>query len=114
MKYDDFYRRRRSGFGRFYTHEQIDSMRVASATEVVRRIPFVRVTTKPFGGATLSTPRCRNVQVYIDGMRTPDGMDLVDQMNASQIEAMEFHRGVATLPPEASGNGCGALFVWTR
>ena len=113
-RYDDFYQRRRMGFGRFYTREQIDKMHVSAALDVVARVPFIRVNHSQ-GGVSITSggSRCKGIVVFIDGMRSRFGAEILDMMNAAEIEAIEFYRGMAGMPPAAFDTEC-ALFVWTR
>ena len=57
-----------------------------------------------------------DVALYIDGTQVPVGIR--DQefgaLSPVQIEAMEVYRSPTELPPEAVGNACAAVYVWTR
>lgn len=53
--------------------------------------------------------RCR-LQVYVDGVRTSQNLDLIPP---AQIEAMEIYRGIST-PMRFLGDGCGVVLLWMR
>jgi hypothetical protein len=57
-----------------------------------------------------------NVALYIDGVIVPPGYRNQELASLSpvQIEAMEVYQSPSELPPEAVGNACAAVYVWTR
>jgi hypothetical protein len=139
-KYDDFFRRRRAGFGTFITREQIERINAFHAFEILRSVPGIAVT--PQGGDASATrlrfARCSgpsaNAEVYIDGNRQiqRDSVALpgfaykiggawgsriavpLSQISAHEIEMIEVFRGVAEIPAELNDNACAVIMIWTR
>lgn len=152
-KYDDFYRRRRLGLGRFLDAEALEH-RVALAThEYLRGLPGIRVDARPAGtGSKVRFLRCDEtppaIGVWVDGSRiippwgvqrqtgqdaragarrsggdqlSPDNDPraqfvtyMLDNVNPSEIEAMEIYSGPASIPAEFNtGDVCGAIVIWT-
>ena len=113
---EDFYRRRKTGAGFYVTRDEIDR-NGGSVSAAVARAAGVRVRTSPSGQfAGVHIPRClsafalNRVVVFVDGQSvgtTWSGHD-------GDIEAIEVYRGPATMPAEAIGNACAAVFIWTR
>jgi hypothetical protein len=124
-RYDDFFRRQRSGTGAFITREQIDRMRAFNTFELIREIPGVQAQP---GGVVF--PRCGgasdNVAVFIDGERQRPSAgavgrgtgaavaEMLSRVSAPQVEMMEVYRGLSELPAEFRENACAAIAIWTR
>lgn len=113
-------RRRRRGFGHFITREELDRSAASQLSDILRRVPGVRVYSSPTGnvvvfqrGSSMSGP-CRPT-VYLDGMRLGSTEDLDFLANVSSLEAVEVYTGAGQTPVEFwSGGGCGSLVLWTR
>ncbi len=111
---EEFYRRRQRGSGRFFTREEID--KAGSLIAIFSTVPGVRARTAMFGGLGLQFARCKGgiqggrVMYFTDGVPSMAGMELPPE----DIAAIEVYRGVTELPPEAVGNACAAVFIWTR
>lgn len=60
------------------------------------------------------TGKSTTVQVFIDGVRVTEPFVALGSLTTNDIEAMEVYRGVSELPMEAAGDGCAAIFIWTR
>ena len=54
--------------------------------------------------------------LYLNGVRidTVSVRETIAELDLGDIEAIEVYRGVSELPPEAMGNTCAAIYVWTR
>lgn len=76
-RYDDFYRRRRSGLGTFLTREQIDESTALRTFELLRGLPGIQVTWNPPGvaGTQVRFARCSTfppkIGIWIDGVKQP-------------------------------------------
>lgn len=74
-RYDDFYRRRRAGFGTFLTRDDIDAATALRTFELLRGIPGIKVAWNPPGvpGTEVRFARCPNfppkISIWIDGNR---------------------------------------------
>ena len=112
---DDFYRRRAEGKGLYFTREDFEN--VPSLASVIRTVPSMRVREDAFGQiASVRAARCistEHVAWYVDGMRISGELAGID-LNLAGIEAMEVYRGSSSLPAEAIGNACAAIYIWTR
>jgi hypothetical protein len=136
-KFDEFYARKaRALGGRFLTREDIERSGRRSAVDLIATVPGVRVDRLASGNAMLRFARCsgsgllgqkgakdqskdgfgrsETVQVFVDGMRVSEPFVTLASLTANDIEAMEVYRGVSELPMEAAGDGCAAIFIWTR
>jgi hypothetical protein len=115
----DYYRHKESGVGRFYEREQIVAMRVMQLSDLLRRVPGVRVTPDRNGRYVIRMGRSiRNCppDFWVDNVRA-HALN-ADDIPLSDIEALEVYAGPAGLPPEfisRFGNpSCGAVVIWTR
>lgn len=114
-RYDAFYRRRAQGLGTFLTREMIDARNAQKSEDLLRMVTGVLIR---YRGSTpfVQFLRCDHVNVYIDGIRSHDGLRDYLSLSPLDIEAMEVYHGLATVPPEFSPepNDCAAIVVWTR
>jgi hypothetical protein len=139
-KYDDFFRRRRSGAGTFLTRDDIERMNAFHTHEVIRQIPGVRVSAVSGDPemVRITFSRCTggrsNVAVYIDGERLiPSASswqanergrerrgqgaalaEMLSRISVPQIEMVEVYRGTAEIPGELNEDACAVIFLWTR
>jgi hypothetical protein len=142
-KMEEFERRRKMGFGRFFTRAELANWENGPLSNVLRTAASVKLVLLPYscnGGfaaasnrvSTVSIPESMQcgrqpinsvcyLDIYIDGARfwywgdrpPPD----IDQYVVRDIQAMEVYRGFAQLPAEfatGNGKGCGAISIWTR
>jgi hypothetical protein len=141
-KYDDFFRRQRSGFGTFITREQIEKMNAFHTYEIIRNVPGVRINGFSADPVTtrISFSRCSggrsNVVVFIDGERLIPQVpidvqagrgvtaarrgqggplaEMLSRISAPQIEMIEVYRSTAEIPGELNEDACAVVFIWTR
>lgn len=118
-KFDEFYRRRARGEGRFFTREDIEGSARTEAAYMLQGIGGVRIIP-PRGPQQpiIRFNRCpsNRVAVYINGLQT-GGLTPAQslfEMHTNDIEAMEVYTSPSQLPQEAMGNSCAAIFIWTR
>jgi hypothetical protein len=120
-----FEQRRARGIGTFITRDQIDARHTTTTSDLFRSLPsvvLIRVsaglgirfpanfTSLRRGGQDVCMP-----MIWVDGQRAP-GME-IDELIATDIQAIELYRGVATTPAQFATGGavpCGAVVVWTR
>jgi hypothetical protein len=112
-------RRRRRGFGHFIMREELERLASSRITDVLRRVPGVRVYRSSTGdvvtfarGESFSGA-CRPM-VFLDGHRLGSGEDLDVLASVSSLEAIEVYTSAAQTPVEYWGGGCGAIVLWTR
>ena len=117
----EFERHRLSGSGLYLDRKQIEARRSHNLSDLLRRMPGVRIMTDRNGRAVLRMGRTSGGRdcppdYWIDGVRAQ--FFSVDDMPVSDIEALEVYRGPSGLPPEYNarlGNpGCGTVVIWTR
>jgi protocatechuate 3,4-dioxygenase beta subunit len=111
--------RRRRGFGHFIMHEELQRNPSARVTDVLRRVPGVRVYSSATGdvvtfarGQSLSGP-CRPT-IVLDGHRLGSGVDVDILATVSLLEAIEVYASETQAPVEYRSGGCGAIVLWTR
>ena len=118
-----FYQRldSKSGGGRFFTREQIDSIRPYSTTDLLRRIPGLAFapTGSDMGGSVIKSRdrRCSPL-IWVDGTPASTSYYNPDLVNPRTIEGIEVYAGVATVPSlligPAGAGACGVIAIWTR
>ena len=119
LRLADFYRHRDAGNGGyFFNRRELNATRVFRVSDVVRRVPGVRLIPDRSGRLQLRMARSLNCapDVWIDGLRA-EGMN-IDDVSLQDVQALEIYRGPAGLPPEYNNRlgrpGCGAVVIWTR
>ncbi|HEV8355860.1 MAG TPA: carboxypeptidase regulatory-like domain-containing protein [Gemmatimonadales bacterium] len=132
-KFDDFFRRREVGLGKFITREDIERRRPLRTADILTGVRGVRVRFREqFGrSADVVITGCSAVSVWIDGAqqyfaefyRKPVGPndstaiavgDFLERVRPSEIEMVEVYRGPSEIPAEFLSGGCAAIVIWTR
>ncbi len=128
----EFDERRSRGGGQFITREELDKHPVRKLSDVLRRVPGMRIVTNPRnrgeafavssrGVITMrgSNPTCY-VHVYVDDVAVFSGspqppFDLAT-LSALEIEGVEYYSGGGSIPAKynRTGSACGVLLIWTR
>ena len=117
----DFNRHRVNGQGFYLDRAELEKRRTPRLSDVLRRLPGVRVVTDRTGRTLLRMGRASSgrdcpPEFWIDGVRAQ--MLGVDDVPVSDIEALEVYRGPSGLPPEFNSRftnaQCGAVIIWTR
>lgn len=133
-----------SASGRFYTHEDIDRMGVTNLLDILRRIPPLRVSETADGiTLNYPRCHMDGIYIALNGVQIwprtqagraspldelkqaqradttnidagPDVLGPLMGFNANTIEAIASYPGGASLPVEAMGNACAAIYFWTR
>jgi hypothetical protein len=114
--------RRKGGFGKFVTREDIAQRNPIRVAFMLEGMPGVQVSNN---GSTVAMGRSTaagrsalmpcQAAVYLDGMWVP-GFDLA-MMDPQSVMGIEVYRGAAETPPQfipVRGGGCGAVVIWTR
>lgn len=113
-----FYEREDRGSGHFVTRQQIQDLQPLQSSEMLRRVPGVRLQRTRDGLVALGRANCP-FRFVIDGARTSAGFT-IDLVPIGDIEGLEIYLGPSQVPGEFSGfssdvNGtCGVIVVWTR
>jgi hypothetical protein len=117
----DFERHRINGQGIYMDRAELEKRRTPRLSDVLRRMPGVRIVTDRAGRAMLrmgrsSMGRDCPPEFWIDGIRAQ--FLGVDDVPVSDIEALEVYRGPSGMPPEFNSrftnSQCGAVIIWTR
>lgn len=124
-----FYERARTEFGTFVTPEQVDAWRPNRVTDLLRRLPGIRMEQHPSrinrylvtmnragmfmgelgaGGGRRCVPR-----IIVDDVTMVD-FD-VDDLPAQDVFAVEVYRSPVQVPAQYGGVGgsCGVIVIWT-
>ncbi len=119
-----FHARRERGYGHFVTREEIDRQDPVAVSELLRRVPGLRVA--PGHGSDPSRIElvtkqsllfpCEGPLIFIDGVKLTEGQALDDIISPRQIEAVEVYTRASQVPAEFNhpGAGCGVIVIWGR
>jgi vitamin B12 transporter len=130
---DNFHARMRSGFGTYFTREDIQRLKPTYMSDLVTRVPGLWVATsgrgterqiysnRNAGGLGRDCP----AQIFVDGrLMNPRlggvgevvGMSLDEAVHPNDVEGIEIYRGLATVPAEflTPDARCAVIAVWTR
>jgi hypothetical protein len=118
-----FYNRQRSGFGRFFTHEEIMASGPTRTSDALARIPSLRVRDTGTGlmvhnlsatDSSLGEGICR-FNIFIDGssMTTPEGYFDGDMIPVDDLLGIEVYHRASHAPQMYRGPGCGTILIWT-
>jgi hypothetical protein len=117
----EFHRRKQGNVGTFLDRKQIEERHVQRVSDLMRRLPGVRVSVDRNGRQQMRMGRASGGRdcppdFWIDGVRAT-GLN-VDDVPLQDVEALEIYKGPSGIPPELNsrfGNpGCGAVVIWTR
>ena len=106
--------RRELGFGHFVTRDEIEARNPSRVTDLLRRMPGVRIVpgSQFRDAAVLMRGRCRP-RLWIDGVPVWSEMSIDQILVPVEVEAIEVY-SAATIPPRFGRNACGVVVVWTR
>ena len=119
---EEFERRRRQGFGRFFDGEQLGQLGVSRISDLFWQVPGMRVATggpqgdRLFMRAGMLGSEC-TPEIFVDRMRLPPEFPLDMAARLADIRAVEVYTRAMQTPPEFAPNGasgCGAVVVWTK
>lgn len=109
----DFNRRRDNGSGYFITRQDILERDPLRTSDMLRRVPGVRLGS---GGSGLTRIRGRSCRIsyFVDGIRAP-GFN-VDNVMPRAVAGIEIYKGTSTVPAEFRGGftPCAVIVLWTR
>jgi hypothetical protein len=112
-----FYERSKQGrtFGKFFDQDRIRRLNPRSASELLRSVPGVTLSSNQSGGNAVRIRGCQPM-VWLDDQRVP-GAELDDLIMPSEIAAIEFYASNAGIPAQYLDRGnrlCGLILVWTK
>lgn len=111
-------RRRRGGFGRYVTRDEIDRYSGSRTSDLLRNLPGIYLV--PSAGSHMllmrgGAGRCLPT-IYIDGMavRQFPGSGIDELVHPQMLEGVEVYTGASAPPPIHSRTTCGVVAFWTR
>ncbi len=111
-----FYERKESGWGKFFTYNDLKNKAYGKISDFLRTILGLKVY-ETMGGLALYSSRATNgslngeqITIYLDGMRIDSGF--LDLMNPNDIAAIEFYH-INETPAQYYGRS-GSLVIWTK
>jgi hypothetical protein len=115
-----FEERRSRGGGIFITRDEITARNTMQTSDILRGRRGVDVVRLRDGtnGVRFASQRVKGCipLIWVDGQAAP-GLE-VDEINATDIEAMELYETIGSLPyeftPHSGVKPCGTIVVWTR
>jgi hypothetical protein len=111
-----FEERRRKGFGKFVTPQQIEQRQPRNTSDMLRGIAGILVGRDDLGGAEIAFTRGSSgtcvPDLYLDGQ--PMFQMPVDDIPATDLMAIEIYQGTTQMPPQWAKGSCGLLVVWTK
>jgi len=127
----DFDDRVDSGFGWYFTRDDIEEIRPTMVSDLLGRVPGVRLESSGRGNYRRTVTMARSsgvgpgggpcpVQIYLDGRLMTRGnvMEIpVDNLVTPEVvEGIEVYRGLSTVPAEflTPSSRCGVVAIWTR
>lgn len=118
----DFLRRvdwgRRTGFGRFFTREDIEQTAFVRTSSMLMQVPSIRLVHARDGSVYLGvsdhgSPSCRSA-VYLNGMEMHASFAL-DDLSLDELEGVEIYRWRSEMPLDlARADVCTAVAFWSR
>jgi hypothetical protein len=113
-----FAARKKSGFGQYVTRDEFVDRNPRVFSDLMLRFTGVAAANDSRGRKRIYGRGKCEMAVFLNGMRmlVPEGTGVDDFLDVYDIEAVEVHSGVGTVPPEFSGQGsaCGVVAAWTR
>jgi hypothetical protein len=121
MDFTGFLERRQHGTGRFYSRADIQGMHPYDFTDIMRRVPGIKIVpTSNFdytilssrGSGSMTSGACQP-SIYIDGARLTDDTAINGYLRPDDITGIEVYAGPAEAPPQYSYGDCGSIVIWT-
>jgi len=122
-KYDEFFRRKSVGLGRYIDRRDIDRKATSRTASLIAGLPGVRVMMGVPGTSPTHVwmRACQQVSVWVDGWslspqaRSPNEVgELLDRIHPLNIEMIEVYDSPAVMQAEFLGDSCAAIAIWTR
>lgn len=115
-----FERRRQAGMGSFITRKELERQNPRFLSDALRMVAGVTISPMRTGEGYASMARTGGrpgcpIQYFVNGLLIGPGFN-IDDIAASDVEALEIYRGASQLPPEFNRRNaaCGVIVVWTR
>jgi hypothetical protein len=119
-----FSQRKKSGAGYYLGPEQIQAMRANYLTDILRRVPGLRVSYTPQGDVVTSSRGISSlsgnsgcVQYYVDDMPWQSAMpgDINNFVNGNEVVGVEVYAGPGAPAQYTRGmQDCTTIVLWTK
>ena len=112
-----FEERRKFGFGRFVTAEDIERRSAIYVSDILRAMPDITVIETLRGETAYNTrtSHCQ-FQFVLDEVLLPTPTDLHLLPSVHDVAGIEVYYGPATIPLQykSANSGCGVILIWTK
>jgi hypothetical protein len=114
-----FAQRQKTGMGYYLGPDQLQNMNPQYLSDILRRVPSLRVSSSPDGDVITSSRGTGSgcVQYYVDDMPWMSAQpgDINNFVNANEVVAVEVYQDTNT-PGQytRAGGGCTTIVLWTR
>jgi len=130
--YQGFLDRKARGLGSFFDRKDIDAMQPRLMTDVLRRVPGLRmeIAGESYGsGNTMASARSSGaagnrtcpMEFYVNGSPMPlprDGGGINHFIAPEEVVGVEVYNGASQIPPQFNSGmyntRCGVVVIWTR
>ena len=119
-----FFDRKDHGWGTFITPKEIEQRHPMYASDMLRMVSGVEVTSRMPGRSTILSTRSMSMSgrcvmnVFVDGNRAymSGGMTIEDVISGSELGAIEVYPSASETPPQfiVMGSDCGTIVIWTK
>ncbi len=122
LDYTGFLERRKTqGSGHFITRADITEMRPVDLTDILRRVPGLKLVPTSYFDYTILSSRGMTMgptgtcqpALFVDGARLIDDTALNGMIRPGDIAAIEVYGGSAGAPPQYTDGNCGSILIWT-
>jgi hypothetical protein len=117
---EDFYKRRRKGFGTFLTQQDIAKHWPTHVTDLTHRLSGFTIMYDNMGHRMVTNSRGYGLcppLVFLDGVNVGNTSHYdLDFLDPEQIAGVESYPSEADIPTvfNATGAGCGVIAIWTK
>jgi hypothetical protein len=116
-----FLERRKHGTGHFFTRADIAQMRPFEFTDIMRRVPGIKLVPTSYFDYTILSSRGVGVNPsgtcqptsFVDGARLVDDTGINTMIRPGDIAGIEVYAGPSEVPPQYSDGNCGSILIWT-
>jgi hypothetical protein len=113
-----FLERKKNGFGRYFTEEDIENRNPFVMSDLMRMTPGMQVSPNGSFGYVIRGRGGCTPEVFIDGVKVMQGADEIDNMvRPQEVAGVEVYNSPAGVPPQyggLAGGDCGVVLVWTK
>jgi hypothetical protein len=104
-----------AGAGYFYGREEIEEQSPIFVSDLLRRVPGLRIDWNWEGNVELTFGHGLNAcepDFYVDGSQSHAGR--INDFLPNLIEAIEIYSRPMSRPEQFKSSACGAILIWTR